>query len=463
MTFNSVTAVSSLLATLCLPFSAWAADFVLPDYEHYTLKNGLNVYLMQQSEVPLIDVSVVIRAGAVEDTKAGLAQMTSGTLLLGTQSISKEDFEQQLDFIGAGIEEEASAEYTKVSVSLASKDVDTVLPLLHEAVTSPGFDPQEFAKFQTRYQAGLAQKQESPRSMAGVYFNALLYAGHEYANSEDGDSESVAGITLKDVQQFHQSWYKPDNAAVVVVGDFDKAKMKSRVQRLFGRWQGKAQKRRALSALPTPDKSRVLLVNKDDASESTFRIGGPGIAFNNPDYVGIQVINTILGGRFTSWLNDELRVNSGLTYGARSRFATRMLGGSFYISSFTRTETTIDALDLALKTYARLWEKGIDEDTLKSAKAYVKGQFPPDYETSEQLARLLSNMFVFGFDEQFINTFTDKVSALDKQKAADIVAQYFPKQALQFVVVGKAADIRESLRKYGEITERNITDSQIKL
>ena len=112
------------------------------------------------------------------------------------------------------------------------------------------------------------------------------------------------------------------------------------------------------------------------------------------------MINTILGARFTSWLNDELRVNSGLTYGARSNFTYYSQSGSFAISSFTKTATTVEAIDLALKTYDRLWEQGIDEETLASAKAYVKGKFPPKFETSQDLSNLLGQMYSYNFDEK---------------------------------------------------------------
>ena len=170
----------------------------------------------------------------------------------------------------------------------------------------------------------------------------------------------------------------------------------------------------------------------------------------------MQVINTILGARFTSWLNDELRVNSGLTYGARSGFNSQSQAGTFVISTFTKKETTFEAIDLALKTYRRIWNKGIDKKTLDSAKSYVKGQFPPRYETSGQLARLLSNMWSLNLNDSFINDFQKNVDSLDVKKANQIAQALFPKDNLQFVLIGKAEDIREKAKEYGKLKEMDI-------
>ncbi|MBI1772815.1 MAG: insulinase family protein, partial [Burkholderiales bacterium] len=201
----------------------------------------------------------------------------------------------------------------------------------------------------------------------------------------------------------------------------------------------------------------VWLVNKSDAVETTFLFGGKGIARNDPDYVPLQVINTILGGRFTSWLNDELRVNSGLTYGANSSFIPLAETGSFAVSSFTATPKTEAALALAAKTYQRLWDKGIDAATLESAKAYVKGQFPPRFETNQQLAGLLGEMFVAKVGREQIDHFMRDVDGLNVEKAKQLVDKHFPRDKLQMVLIGKAESIRGTAANYGEVTELDIT------
>jgi predicted Zn-dependent peptidase len=157
-------------------------------------------------------------------------------------------------------------------------------------------------------------------------------------------------------------------------------------------------------------------------------------------------------------LNDELRVNSGLTYGASSGFTSLKNGGSFVISTFTAVKTTEPAIDKALEVLHKLHANGIDEKSLASAKNYVKGQFPPRYETTAQQARLLTQMFWYDFDQSFINNFEKNVDDLDLAKANKIIATYFPNDVLQFVLVGKAEDIKDIAKKYGKVTQVEIKD-----
>ncbi|WP_137223644.1 pitrilysin family protein [Shewanella sp. MEBiC00475] len=434
-------------------------SFAMPSYQSVTLDNGLNVKLMVQKEVPLVTIDAVVRAGAVNDVTSGMAYITSQSLMLGAAGQAKADIEQQLDFIGASIDTNADLEGSYIRANMMSKDVDIVLDIFSHVLRQPDFDSAEFDKLKQREIVGLSQQKESPRAVIGRYFNKLVFGEHPYANPVSGNSDTIAKLTVAELRAFHKGYYQPSNMTINVVGDFDVADMTVKLNKAFGDWQAtETVIQPDLSQnLPTLTKPRVLLVDKPDAIETTFLIGGLGIRYDNPDYVGLTVVNTILGGRFTSWLNDELRVNAGLTYGARSGFDPYAQSGVFKISTFTKLSTTKEAIDLALKTYARLWEKGIDQATLDSAKAYVKGQFPPKYETSGQLAGLLSDMYLYGFNDDFINQFQAKVDGLTLAETQRLIKQYFPQQNLQFVLIGNADKIAEVAAQYGEVTKVDIT------
>ncbi|RTR28858.1 M16 family metallopeptidase [Shewanella atlantica] len=433
-------------------------SFSMPTYEQFKLENGLTVYLMPQKEVPLITVNAVVRAGAVNDTTSGVAGMTAQSLLLGADGKSKSEIELMVDFLGASIYADAGKEGSYISADFMAKDSDKILPLIQSLLLSPDFDAAEFDKLRQREIAGLSQAKESPRAVISRYFDKLIYGSHPYGNASSGNSVSLAELNISQLRAFHKSYYQPANTAISVVGDFDVKQMKSTMEHLFGRWENsdKVITPALKSNQPELKNSQVLLVDKSDAIETTFLIGGKGISRDNPDYVGLKVINTILGGRFTSWLNDELRVNAGLTYGARSGFIPYSEGGIFRISTFTKTETTKETIELALKTYARLWETGVDQKTLDSAKAYVKGQFPPKFETSGQLAGLLSDMYLYGFDDAFINDFQSKVDGLTLAEAQRLVGTYFPQDNLQFVLIGNADKIEPIAAEYGDVTRIGI-------
>ena len=439
-----------------LVFSA-NADFKIPTYQHYTLANGLTVYLMPQSEVPLIDVQLVVRAGAINDHKLhGLANLTGEAIAFGAGKLSKQALEEQFEFLGANYRSVTGKETSTMMLSFAAKDQAELLPLFAQMLLSPSFEQAEFTKFKKRYISDLEQQKESPRRIINDAFNRSYFSNHPYGYSIEGNSKSVDQINIDDVKIFYKNFYTPANSALIIVGDFKANKMQQQVAQLFSRWSGKTKS----VTLPKFDQSlahsQVLLIDKPDATETTFMIGGKGISAKNSDAIALSVINTILGGRFTSWLNDELRVNTGLTYGARSRFDKFANGGTFYISTFTKNSTTFAAIDLALKTYQRLWNTGIDQTTLASAKAYVKGQFPPRYETSSQLANLLAKMWSLGLDDTFINDFEKNVDSLTMVKANQLAKKYFPQNNFQFVLIGKATLLRDSAKKYGKVTEQNI-------
>ncbi|MDR7122366.1 pitrilysin family protein [Rheinheimera soli] len=434
-------------------------SFQLPAYEQLKLDNGLTVFLLPQHEVPLITVQATVRAGAVNDKVAGLAQLTSQALLLGAGGQSKAQIEQLVDFLGASLHSDGSMEGSSLRADFMAKDTEQMLAVFHQVLTQPAFDATEFEKLKARQVAAVAQAKESPRMVIDQYFNKLVFGAHPYGNAVSGTAASLQSISQQQVKSFHQSYYQPGNTAISIVGDFKPEVMKAQLQKLFASWKNgaAAQQPDLTAALPKAAKAKVLLVNKSDAIETTFSLGGIAIKQDNPDYVGISVVNTVLGGRFTSWLNDELRVNSGLTYGAGSGFDRYSASGTFSIGSFTKTESTQAAVDLALKTYQRLWDKGIDQVTLDSAKAYVKGQFPPRFETNTALAGLLGDMYLYGFNQDFINSFQSKVDQLTVAESKRLINSYFPKDQLQFVLVGKAEAIKDIAKTYGEVTQVEIT------
>lgn len=450
-----------LASFLLTAFLVSAQEYKLPPYQKFTLKNGLTVYLMEQHEVPKISVSVILPAGAIFDgDKAGLAALTATSLKHGTTNFPKSKLDEELDFIGASVNTYASKESAGLSASFAAKDKQAVLTIIKELLTSPTFDTTEFGKEKKRALVRLEQAKESPRSVIGGQFDKFLYGNHVYGNIIGGTVSSVTAITPADLKKFYTANYIPSGSAIAVTGDFNSKEMKTLVTNLFSAWKGGKQENANIAAQPIqkPTGNRVLLINKNDARETTFYIGAPGISRNNPDYVAVDVINTLFGGRFTSMLNDELRVNTGLTYGAGSRFTAMKNGGSFLISTFTASKTTEPAIDKALEVLNRLHDQGIDEKSLTSAKNYVKGQFPPDFETAGQLAGLLTQMFWYNFDESFINNFEKNVDGLTVEKAKEIIQKYFPKDKLQFVMVGKSADIKKIVEKYGPVTEVQITE-----
>jgi predicted Zn-dependent peptidase len=204
---------------------------------------------------------------------------------------------------------------------------------------------------------------------------------------------------------------------------------------------------------------KLLLIDKPDATQTYFAIGNIGTAVNDPDRVAIRVVNTIFGGRFTSELNEALRVESGYSYGAGSFFDSHKAPGLFEIYSFTKNETTTPAIDLALQVLEKLHKNGVTEEQLKSAKSYIKGQYPPTIETSSQLVRRIVFNEFYGLGDDEVNQLEARVDAVTPAIAKQIIEKHFPLDSYVFVLIGKASAIGPAVKKYAEkMDERALSD-----
>ena len=438
-----------------------SAQFKLSKYEVVTLDNGLTIYLMEKKDVPIISFSVVFDAGATRDgLQNGLASFTAEALKFGTNNYTKNQIDSIFNFYGSSLNTYARLDYSGLYSEFMKDDLDKLLPVIKDVITNPTFPEEEIIKRKQRWIAELDQAKESPRQVIGTYYNKFLFNNSPYGNPVDGTKQSVEQIDRKNITDFYLKNIRSESCAIAVVGDFDTDKMKSQLTKLLSDWRVTIPRLIDDARFTKQDlkESSVYLINKDNATETTFMIGGFGVPMSNEDQIQIDVINTILGGRFTSWLNDELRVNAGYTYGARSRFSSYKTAGTFSMITFTATKNTEPAIDLAIKTYNKLFEKGIDEATLKSAKNYVKGQFPPEYETSGSLAGFLTQKYIYGLEDSYINDFEKAVDGMTVGSANEIIKKYFPKDNLQCVLIGKAEEIRNMAKKYCKVIEKNIDE-----
>jgi zinc protease len=430
----------------------------LPPYKSLTLKNGMTVLLMEQHKVPLVSLSYIVRAGSVADPagKEGLASVTAALLRKGTKTRTADQISDALDFVGATYAASAGVDFSSGRAELVKKDVASGLDLFADLVMNPVFPEAEVKKLLAQRIDGLKAAKDSAQGVISTYYNAFLFGSHPYGRPSGGDERSLAAIGREDVVKFHASSYLPSNVILAVVGDFAAADMEAAVKERFGAWSSKekAAEVRVSAAKPVPGR-RLLLVDKPDATQTNFMIGNVGVARNDPDRVAIDVVNTLFGGRFTSMINTALRIKNGLTYGASADFDMRRLPGPFYISSYTRTASTEKAVDMALDVLHQLREKGIAEEDLASAKAYMKGTLPPQMlETSDQLASLLAQLRYYGLPDGEINDFYAKVDAVTLADAKRVIASRYPEKDLTFVLIGKASEIEAAAMKYAPEVKR---------
>jgi zinc protease len=457
MTRHSRFALGLLIVLGCVaPAVAQTGSLSLPPYKKVILRNGLTLFLMEQHEVPIVSVSAIVKAGSTADPagKEGVAAIAAALLRRGTTTRSANQFADELDFIGASFGAGTSVDATRVSAEFMKKDMAKGLDLVADALLRPAFAADEVAKQVTQRVDGIKAAKDRAAGVIGTYFNAYLYGKHPYARPAGGDEASLASVTRDDVVKLYETYYTPSSTAIAVVGDFVTADMAKQLTTLLSTWPAKTAPPVNVPDAVAVTGKKLLLVDKPDATQTYFRIGNVGISRSNPDRVTIDIVNTLFGGRFTSMLNSELRIKSGLTYGAGSSFAELKAKGPFAINTYTSNASTERAIDLTLETLKRLHEKGITEDELNSAKAYLKGQFPPEIESSNQLAAVLTDLTFYGLDEREINNYYAMVDGATMAEVTRVIKQYFPLDNMVFVLIGKAAEIGPLAKKYAPVVDK---------
>ncbi len=449
-----------------LPEVEVTAEVRLPETQSFELDNGLRVLLVERPGIPLVAFSAQVAGGSIADPAGleGAGALLAELLQKGAGTRDAEAFAEAVDGVGGILSVQSGRDSFVVSGEFLSEHADLMLELAADLLQRPKLDRTEFTKLREREMQQLqADKDSDPGALMGRYASAWLFGDHPYARPASGDETSLARIGHGDISTYYRRWFGADRTVIAVVGAFDATAMREAISARFGGW------RRAEGTLPevaapvAVSGRRVLLVDKPDATQTYFWIGNTGVDFDDPDRAAIDLVNTVFGGRFTSMLNTALRVETGLTYGARSQLFRGREGGSVGIYSFTATGTTEQAMDLALGVLGRLHADGLDAATLTSARAYVLGQFPPDYETSRQIARELAWLARYGLGHGYVNDYGAAVSAVDLAATRAVIDRVYPTaENLSLVMIGNADAVRGVAAKYGEVTEMKITDAKFR-
>jgi len=425
-------------------------DVRLPSYTRTVLPNGVVLDVMPRTDVPLVTIRVVVKGGIESEPAelSGLASITAEALRRGTAKRTAEQFSEQLDALGATWFSGVDNQSTSIASEFLAKDFDAGLDLIFDAVTHPSFPEAEIKKLLSQRIDAAKSVKDNPGQAVGEYYRSFFY-GPSHPYGRPADELSYARIKRNDVVEYHKRMFTGGNMILIVAGDIKAPEIVKKLTDTFGTISEGKEYTWLKVEKPAASKPRVAIIDKPDSTETRFIIGQPGIERTNPDRIPLWIVNTLFGGRFTSILNDELRVNTGLTYGAFSRFDQSHLPGSLYISTFTKTETTAKAIDVALDLLKRLQEKGITAEQLASAKNYLKGTYPSQrLETSDQLASVLTEIELFDLNRGEVDDLFSRIDAVTLEKANQVARRYYNTEKLTFVLLGNAAKIAAEVKKY---------------
>lgn len=442
--------------------ASFAAGVTLPDAERVVLENGTVLILSENHEVPLIGLEALVRGGASADPadKHGLANLLANLLEKGAGDRSSAEFAEAIASVGGEISASADLESVSVSAEFMSKDAALMVELVRDMLRTPKLERGEFTKLRDRsINLIKAAKGGDPGGLMPAYANAFLFGEHPYGNPVSGSESSLARISHGDLRAYHSDMMGGDRLVIAVSGDFDTAGMRALLTEAFGDWRGATGELPEVPAAAPVTGRRVLLIDKPGATQSYFYIGNVSVERNYSGRAELDLANTVFGGRFTSMLMTELRTKSGLSYSARSSLTRYTKPGAVFISSFTETSTTVEALDVALGVLGQLRDTGLDPAMISSARNYVMGQFPPRLETAAQLAAMFASLESSGLDTSYINDYGNKLEAATAESIAAVIDEVYPSaESLVFVILGDAELIREQVAEYGAVTEISISE-----
>jgi predicted Zn-dependent peptidase len=422
----------------------------LPAVQKLTLGNGLRVWVLEHHEVPLVQANLVVLSGASADVPGqfGAANLTAAMLDEGAAGKAALALADEVEFLGATLTTSASFDASVIRLSTPAARLDTALDLMAAVALSPDFPQQELERLRTERLTALLQARDDPAALVGIAFPRLLFGPeHRYGTSAGGTATSLETLSVGELRTFHRAHYRPDNAVLIVVGDVTPAALRPLAEARFGAWKAEAPAAAPfpVRASPQPGKRQIYLVDKPGAAQSQIRVGLVGVPRSTADYIALDVLNTMLGGSFTSRLNQNLREKNGYSYGARSVFDMRRAAGPFFAAAGVQTDKTAPALREFFNELEGML-KPIPADELQKAKSYAALSFAREFETTGQLAAKLEEIATYGLPDDVFSKYVPAVQAITAADLTRVAKQYLLLDRMAVVIVGDRASIEAPVR-----------------
>jgi predicted Zn-dependent peptidase len=436
----------------------------LPAIQKRTLANGLPVWLVESHEVPLVQVNLLILAGAGDDPqdKFGLGALTAAMLDEGAGTRTALEIADAIDVLGADLSTGGSFDASAVRLNVPVARLAEALPIMADVAMRPTFPQGELDRLRQEWLTSLLQARDDPASVAPMAFSRLVFgSAHRYGTVASGSETSLKSFTTGDLAAFHSTMYGPANATLIAVGDFQADAMVRQLETHFGAWKSAARGRRTpVPAAPQVPARQISIVDVPRAEQSQIRIGWVGVARSTPDYFTLQVLNTILGGSFTSRLNQNLRETHGYSYGASSRFEMRLSPGAFVAGAGVQTDKTSEALREFFNELDAIREP-VSVEELTKAKNYITLGFPSEFETIEDLSGHLEELVVYGLPDDYFERYAPNVQAVTAANVAKAAAAYVQPQRFAVVVVGDRRVIEPGIRALNLGPVRTMTVAEV--
>ena len=434
------------------PSAGPVRSFDFPTVSADALDNGLRIRSVQVGRVPIVTVILVLDAGeaVLGDGRAGTAVLTGDCLEGGTAQRTGVELAEALETIGAGLSVMTGWDSTTVSLTCMADRLEDAMGLLAEIVLQPSFPDDEVARVREQRLAAIRQREMDPAGIATTASRRLTYRdGAPYGRPLGGQVESVAPFNREVAAGFVVARYRPGGSGLVVVGDVDAGQVRSLVEAHFGEWSGGIESRPEIDADPRARERGIVVVHRAGAVQSEIRIGHVGQARSTPQYFALKVLNTVLGGAFTSRLNLNLREKHGFTYGVHSRFLIRRGAGPWCVSTAVGTDVTADAVREAISEITTLVADGPTEEEVSAARDYLAGVFPLELETTGQIASRIAELLLYDLPDDYYAAYRDRIRGVTLEEAGEAARLCIRPDEMTVVVAGDAEEVRGPLDALG--------------
>ena len=432
-----------------------------PAVHQDSLPSGLALYVVEQHEVPVVQFMLTIRGGGREDGEiAGLATFTAKMLQEGADTLDAFGVAAQAEYLGAELSTGADWDRSYAGIKVPRRTMAPALELLATVLLKPNFRATDVKRQQSLRFSSIRQSRDEPDSVARNAFYAVVYPpGHPYHRPLGGDSAGTARLDSTVVRHFWQRAYRPSRATLIVSGDITTDEAKKLVGRVFRDWHDAPDtKHGGDQTVPPPmlGQNTVYLVDKPGAAQSVIAIGQPGVERRSPDYFALQVMNTVLGGSFSSRLNQNLRETKGYTYGAFSGFAYRPVPGPFTATAAVRSEVTDSSLIQFFRELQAIRDSLVTDTELQRAKSYIALGLPRDLETPEQLTKAVQNLLLFGLPLDYYEQYVTRIMSVTREDVRRVARKYIDPTHVAILVVGDQQKIRSGIAalRLGALEER---------
>lgn len=429
------------------------APLVVPTVRSAPLANGIAVSVVEQHELPLVQIIATFDGGArLDGARPGLASFTAAMLTEGAGTRDAIALQSEVAYLGATLSAAATWDAINISLKVPLRSLGPALDLLADVIQRPTFARAEVRRQRDLRLTSILRRRDEPEALADLAFHTVVFpAGHPYHNPRSGDSTSIATMDSVALRAFYRTVVRPERARFVVVGDLSDADARQLLTSRFAGWHPSAATlARSAHPLAAPHReahTRVYLVDNREAAQSVIIIGWPGVDRLTPDFAPLMVMNSLLGGSFTSRLNMNLREAHGFSYGASSDFDFNRTPGPFTASASVRTDATDSSLVEFFKELRRLRDSTPPGDEVARAKAYVELGLPGSLESTSQIAGNIAELATFGLPLNELSRFAAKIRAVTPVDVRRVAQRYLTPGQASVVVVGDLAKIREPIEK----------------